>query len=139
NGLYAIRLGGRGDVTATHVVWRYDKGLPNIPSPLLYRDALYVLREGGILTTLDPADGKVIREARIEGAVDSYFASPVAADGKVITASQEGKVAVIRAGRQWELLSVNEFGEEIWATPAMADNQIFIRTQRALYCFTRQG
>jgi outer membrane protein assembly factor BamB len=113
NGLYAIRLGGRGDITATNVLWRYDKGLPNIPSPLLYGDALYVLREGGILTTLNPADGKLIKQARIEGAVDSYFASPVAADGKVFTASQEGKVAVIRAGREWELISVSEFGEEI--------------------------
>jgi outer membrane protein assembly factor BamB len=139
NGLYAIRLGGRGDVTATHVRWRYEKGLPNIPSPLLYRDALYVLREGGILTTLNPSDGSVVKQARIEGAIDAYFASPVAADGKIITASKDGKVAFIRAGREWELISVNDFEEEIWATPALADNQIFIRTQRALYCFTKQA
>ena len=139
NGLYAIKLGGRGDVTGTHVLWRYDKGLPNIPSPLLYNNVLYVLREGGILTTLDPADGKVLRQARIEGAVDGYFASPIAADGKVITASKEGKVAVIRAGAQWEVMSVNDFGEEIWATPAIDENRVIVRTQRMLYCFASQG
>ena len=136
NGLYAVKLGGRGDVTSTHILWRYDKGLPNIPSPLLYNDVLYVLREGGILTSLDPATGAVIKQGRIEGAVDSYFASPVAADNKIFATSHEGKVAVIKPGGQWEVASVNEFGEEIWSTPAIADNQIFIRTQKALYCFT---
>jgi outer membrane protein assembly factor BamB len=139
NGLYAIRLGGRGDVTSSHVLWRYEKSLPNIPSPLLYKGVLYILKEGGILTALDPAYGKVLKQARIPGAVDQYFASPVAADGKIITASQQGKVAVLRAGAEWELLSVNDFGEEIWATPAIADNQIFIRTHSKLYCFTKPG
>jgi outer membrane protein assembly factor BamB len=122
-------------VTYTHVLWKYDKGLPNIPSPLLYRDVLYVLREGGILTTLDPKTGAVLKQARIDGALGSYFASPVAADGKIFTASQEGKVAVLNAGRQWTVASVNNFDEEIWSTPAMAGNQVIIRTQNALYCF----
>jgi outer membrane protein assembly factor BamB len=139
NGLYAIRLGGRGDVTASHVLWRYEKSLPNIPSPLLYRDVLYVLKEGGILTALDPVDGRVLKQARINGAVDQYFASPVAADGKIVTASQEGKVAVLRAGADWEVLSVNDFGEEIWATPAIAGKQVFIRTQKKLYCFQKSS
>jgi hypothetical protein len=137
NGLYAIRLGGRGDVTPTHVLWRYDKGLPNIPSPLLYNGVLYMLREGGILTAFSPKDGRVLKQGRIEGAVDSYFASPVAADGKIITASQEGKVAVIRPGAEWQVASVGEFGEEIWSTPAIGGNQVFIRTKSALYCFEK--
>jgi hypothetical protein len=75
NGLYAVKLGGRGDVTNTHVRWRYDRGLPNIPSPLLYGGSLYVLREGGILTSFDPEKGAVLKQACIEGAVDNYFAS----------------------------------------------------------------
>jgi outer membrane protein assembly factor BamB len=117
------------------VLWRYEKGLQNIPSPLLYKDVLFMLREGGILTSLNPADGKVLKQARVEGAVDSYFASPMVADGKLITASQEGKVAVIRPEAEWQVLSVGDFGEEIWATPAAADRQLFVRTQKALYCF----
>jgi hypothetical protein len=135
NGLYAIKLGGRGDVSSSHVLWRYDKGLPNIPSPLLYQDVLYVLREGGILTSFNPADGSVHKQGRIEGAVDAYFASPVAAGGKIITASKEGKVAVIKPGAQWEVGPVNAFDEEIWSTPAIEGRQVFIRTNKALYCF----
>jgi outer membrane protein assembly factor BamB len=135
NGLYAIKLGGRGDVTKTHVLWRYEKGLQNIPSPLLYNNVLFMLREGGILTSFNPVDGAVLKQGRVEGAVDSYFASPVVADGKLIIASQDGKVAIIRPTAQWEVLSVADFGEDIWATPAAAGGQFFVRTQKALYCF----
>ncbi|HYI93840.1 MAG TPA: PQQ-binding-like beta-propeller repeat protein [Bryobacteraceae bacterium] len=135
NGLYAIKLGGRGDVTKSHVLWRVEKGMPNIPSPLVYNDVLFLLREGGILTSFNPKDGSIHKQGRVEGAVDAYFASPVLADGKLITASREGKVAVIKPAAQWEVLSVGEFGEDIWATPAAADRQFFVRTQKTLYCF----
>ena len=135
NGLYAIKLGGRGDVTKSHVVWRHEKGLPNIPSPLVYQNVLFMLREGGILTSFNPMDGHIYKQGRVEGAVDTYFASPVLADGKLITASRDGKVAVIKPAPQWEVMSVGDFGEEIWATPAAADGQLFVRTQKALYCF----
>jgi outer membrane protein assembly factor BamB len=135
NGLYAIKLGGRGDVTKSHVVWRHEKGLPNIPSPLVYQNVLFMLREGGILTSFNPTDGHIYKQGRVEGAVDTYFASPVLADGKLITASRDGKVAVIKPAAQWEVMSVGDFGEEIWATPAAADGQLFVRTQKALYCF----
>lgn len=135
NGLYAIKLGGRGDVTKSHVLWRVEKGMPNIPSPLLYKDVLFLLREGGILTSFNPKDGAVYKQGRLDGAVDAYFASPVLADGKLITASREGKVAIIRPEAEWEVISVGEFGEDIWATPAAADGQLFIRTQKNLYCF----
>lgn len=135
NGLYAIRLGGRGDVTRSHVLWRYEKSLPNIPSPLLYREVLYVLKEGGILTALDPKDGSVRKQARLPEALGTYFASPIASAGKLYTASQEGKLAVLRAGSQWDVLSVAAFEEEIWATPALAADRMFVRTERAVYCF----
>jgi len=124
-----------GDVTMSHVLWRVEKGMPNIPSPLLYKDVLFMLRQGGILTSLNPVDGTVFKQGRVDGAVDAYFASPVLADGKLITASRDGKVAMIRPGAQWEVMSVGDFGEEIWATPAAADRQLFIRTQKTLYCF----
>ena len=138
NGLYAIKMGGRGDVTKTHVVWRYDKGLPNIPSPLLYQNILYVLREGGILTSFNPDDGSVLKQGRVEGALDQYFASPVAADGKIILASKEGNVAVLTPGTQWQVASVGSFDEEIWATPALDGKQVFVRTAKALYCFEQK-
>ena len=135
NGVFAIRLGGRGDITDSAVVWKYDKSLPNFPSPLIYRNVLYVLREGGILTTLDPETGRIAKQARLEDALGGYFASPVAADGRIYTVSQEGKITVVRAGLQWEILATNDLGEESWATPAIADGRLYVRTATALYCF----
>ncbi|MGH9661270.1 MAG: PQQ-binding-like beta-propeller repeat protein [Bryobacteraceae bacterium] len=134
NGLYAIRLGGRGDLTG-NARWRLEKQLPNIPSPVLYEDVLYVLKEGGIVTALDPATGAVLKQGRLEGALDPYFASPVAADGKVYMVSMNGKVAVLKAGRDWQLLGVSDLGEECWATPAIAGERLYIRTATALYSF----
>jgi len=135
NGLYAIRLGGRGDLTDKAVIWRYEKGLPNIPSPVLYKNVLYLLREGGILTALNPATGEALKQGRLQGALDPYFASPVAADDKIFTVSLNGKLAVLKAGAEWEILSVGDLGEECWATPAIADGRLYVRTVSAIYCF----
>ena len=76
--LWAIRLGGRGDVSDSHVAWRHRRSLPDVPSPLLYRDVVYLLRDGGIMTSLDPATGKIHKRGRMRGAIDSYYSSPVA-------------------------------------------------------------
>lgn len=119
------------------MLWSYRRSLPNFPSPLLYEGVLYVLKEGGILTALDPKSGEVLKAGRIEGALDDYFASPVAADGKLFTASHAGRLAVLAAGPDWRVLSVSDLEEEIWATPAIAGSQIFVRTQEALYCFEK--
>jgi outer membrane protein assembly factor BamB len=135
SGLYAVKLGGTGDLTDSHLLWRHERSLPNLTTPLLYRGVLYLVREGGILTTLDPGSGKVLKQGRLEGALDPYSASPVAGDGKVYFASQGGKLAVVKAAAEWELLEVSDLGEEVWATPAIADRRLFIRTQKALYCF----
>lgn len=135
NAVNAFRLGGRGDMTEKNFLWDYTKSLPNAPSPLLYRDVLYLLKEGGILTALDPVSGAVTRQARVTGAPGAYFSSPVAADGKIYAANEEGKMAVIKAGREWELIRVNDLGDECHSTPAIADGALYVRTHGALYCF----
>lgn len=135
SGLFAIRPGGTGDVSAASVMWRYDKGLPNVPSPLVYQGVLYMLREGGILTAFDPANGEVLKQGRVTGALGAYFASPVAADGKLFVVSKEGRLAVIRPGADWDVLHVNALEEDTWATPAIDGNRIYVRTEQALYCF----
>lgn len=135
SGLFAIRLGGRGNVTAKAVAWKAEKQLPNIPSPLVYRGVLYILKEGGILTAYEPATGKVLKQGRVEGALDAYFASPVAGDGKLFLAGKGGKLAVVRAGAEWEVARVNDLDEETWATPAIDSAHLYVRTQQALYCF----
>jgi outer membrane protein assembly factor BamB len=121
-------------------LWRYEKSLIGVvPSPLLYRDALYVVKNGGILTSFDPKTGKVLKKGRLHDAIESYFASPVAADGKIYFVSEAGKVVVVRADREWQVISVHPLGEEAYATPALSRGQIFLRTTEHLYCFDAPG
>lgn len=138
NSLIAVRLGGKGDVTDTHIVWRYSKALPDVPCPLVYQGVLYLVKTGGIATSLNPATGEVLRQGRLRGALEGYYASPVAADGKVYMISQAGKVSVLKADRDWELLALNDLEEETYATPAIAAGKIYLRTRNTLYCFAKQ-
>jgi hypothetical protein len=135
NQLVAIRLGGRGDVTGTHVLWRYFKSLPDVPSPLLYRDVLYLVRTGGIATSVNPKTGAVHKQTRLHDALGDYYSSPVGADGKVYMISQAGKVSVLQAGAEWEMLTQNDLEDECQTTPAIGDGRLYIRTRSALYCF----
>ena len=97
---------------------------------------MYLMKEGGIVTTLDPANGQVLKQGRTPNALEEYYASPVAADGKVFVVSASGKVTVLKAGAQWEILASNDLGEEVWATPAIAGSNLYIRTRTALYSFS---
>jgi hypothetical protein len=135
NAAMAIKLGGRGDVTGTHVLWRYDRSLPDVPGILLYRGVLYLIRNGGILQTLDPATGNLLKQGRLAHALDEYYASPVAGDGKVYMISRNGSVSVLEAGADWGVASTAELDEEVFATPAVADGHIWVRTATALYDF----
>lgn len=133
NGVNAFRLGGQGDMTAKNTLWKYERALPNVPSVLLYQDVVYMCKDGGIFTALDAETGKVLKQARLTGAPGNYFASPIAAGGKIYTISEEGKMAVIKPGAEWEVTKVIEFGDNVHATPAIADGRIYVRTHSALY------
>lgn len=136
NGLHAIRLGGTGDVTETHVEWTWKRSLPNVPSPILVDGTLFVLKEGGVLTALDPKNGETLLAGRVnEDAEEGYYASPVAAGSTLLLASHPGKVARVATGDAWEVSEITDFGEEIWATPAVAEDGVYLRTQAALYAF----
>jgi outer membrane protein assembly factor BamB len=128
-------IGGIGDRTESNLVWRYKKSFSQVTTPLVYRDVLYLLKGGGIITTLNPKTGDVLKTGRTRDAIDEYFASPVAADGKVFLLSHSGKVTVLKADPQWEVLAVNDLDETSQATPAIADGRIYIRTHKALYSF----
>jgi outer membrane protein assembly factor BamB len=134
NVLLAIKPGGEGDITATHVLWRHEKHLPYIPSPLVYEGRLYLVKDGGILSSLDAQTGKPMKQSRIFGNVD-YFSSPVAGDGKVYLVSESGEVNILRAQSQWETISTAKLDEEVYATPALVDGRIYLRTRGHLYCF----
>lgn len=135
NGLLAVKMGGEGDQTAKAVRWRYQKPVPQVPSTLLYRKVLYMINDSGILLSFDPETGNVIKQGRLHGAIDKYFSSPVAADDKVFLIGQGGQVSVLKAAGEWEVLAVNELDDECYATPAIADGRIYIRTRSALYAF----
>ena len=139
NGLLSIKMGGVGDQTATAVRWHYYKPVPQVPSTLLYKGVLYMINDSGILLTFDPATGNVLKQGRLMGAIDKYFASPVAADDKVFVIGQGGQVSVLKAAGEWEVLKVNELDDEVFATPAIADGRIYIRTRSALYSFGKSG
>ncbi|MBZ5593953.1 MAG: PQQ-binding-like beta-propeller repeat protein [Acidobacteriia bacterium] len=138
NCLVAIRAGGRGDITNSHVLWRYRKALPNTPSPLLYQGVIYLIRDG-IFTSLNPENGEVHKQARLTGALGRYWSSPVAADGKIFVVGEDGKVVVLRAAPDWEILAINNLDEDAFATPAILDGRLYVRTRAALYCFAKPG
>ncbi|MCM3901881.1 MAG: PQQ-binding-like beta-propeller repeat protein [Pyrinomonadaceae bacterium] len=135
NGLLAIKLGGEGDQTSTAIRWRYTKPVPQVPSTLLYKGVLYMINDSGILLSFDPTTGQVIKQGRLHGAIDKYFSSPVAADDKVFLIGQGGQVSVLKAAGDWQVLKVNELDDECFATPAITDGRVYIRTRSALYAF----
>jgi len=137
NTLVAIRHGGKGDRTNTNVLWRMQKFLPNVPSPLFYQGVLYIIKDGGILTSLDPQTGAILKQGRLAGALGTYYSSPVGVDGKIYLISQEGKAVVLQAGAQWEILAVNPLDDEVYATPVPLDDGLYVRTRSRLYRFAQ--
>ncbi len=138
NSLMALSVpsgGAKGDLTNSVVKWKYHKAVPQLPSLVLYRGVLYMLNDSGILTTLNAATGEVLKAARLRANSDRYFSSPVAADGKIFIAANSGVVYVLKAGGEQEQIAANKLDEDIFATPAIADKRIYIRTVAGLYCF----
>ena len=136
NGMLAIRLGGSGDMTAKSVRWKYHRGIPQLPSPLIYKNVLYMVNDGGgIVTMLNPETGELLKQGRLPGQSDTFYASPVAGDGKVYIPSEKGQVFVLPPGASLEPLAVNDMGDGIYATPALMDGRIYLRTLNTLYCF----
>jgi outer membrane protein assembly factor BamB len=135
-GITAIKPAGlRGKVDPHAALWRFKKNLPFVPTPVVYDGLLYMVKAGGIVTALDPATGQATKEGRSKDAPGDYTASPIAADGKVFLASVNGKVTVLKAGKEWEVLGVNDLGDEIHATPALSGGRLYVRTRGTLYCF----
>jgi len=120
----AIRLGGRGDVTSSHVLWKTPTGAPYVSSLVYYDGLLYMASEMGIVNALDPANGQSIWRERIGGV---FTASPVAGDGKIYLASESGEVVVLRAGRKPDIVARNRLNTHIVASPAIARGRLFFR------------
>lgn len=130
----AIRLGGQGDVTNTHVVWKTPTGAPYVSSLVLYEGLLYMASELGIVTAINPANGEMVWRERIGGV---FTASPVAGDGKVYLASETGDTVVLTAGRRPRILARNTLDSHIVASPAIARGRLFLRGDDELIAIGR--
>jgi outer membrane protein assembly factor BamB len=130
----AIRPGGRGNVTRSHLVWSSPRGSPFVPSPILYEDYLYMVNDmSSIATCIEALTGRVVWQGRLGVATSEGFsASPVAFDGKVFFTNDDGDTFVLRAGPKFDLLQVNRLGETVLASPALVDGRWYVRTDRGL-------
>jgi outer membrane protein assembly factor BamB len=135
NGMLAIRLGGSGDMTDKAIRWKYQRSVPQLPSPLVHQGVLYMVNDNGIVTTLHPETGAVIKQGRLTGAPGAVFASPIAADGHVYFSTEAGAIVIVSPGGELNVKQVNNLGEEVYATPAVADGRLYVRTTQALYAF----
>ena len=138
--LMAIKLGGTGDLTDTAAItWRHAKSTPYVPSPLLSGDRLYFLSgNNAILSCLGARDGQVhYTEQRLEGPT-GFYASPVAADGRVYLAGRNGVTVVLKDDAKFEVLATNSLDDKFDASPALVGDQLFLRGQAHLYCLAEK-
>ena len=135
NNVMALRPGGRGDATKTHLAWKAQTGISEMPSPLFYRGRLWFVRNGGMVTSYEAATGRVILDRQRVGAGGQYAASLVAANGHIFAASEAGVVTVLGASDTLEVLARNDLGERIMATPALVGDTLYVRTEGHLAAF----
>lgn len=135
NVMIAIRPGGKGDVTDTHIEWSYRRGIPYVASPLLYEGRIYLVKAGGILSCVDAKTGKArFRSHRLEDRSE-YYATPIGVDGHVILCSAEGTVYVLKVADKVDIVHECALEEQLVATPAIVDGTVYIRTRTKLYAF----
>jgi len=134
--MLALKAGGRGDVSKTHVIWRFMNG-PDVPMPVTDGTYLYVINDRGIVWCLDAKTGAAIYE-RQRLTPSTYTGSPVLADGKIYITNEDGVTSVVQAGPKFAILAENDFEEYVLSSPAVSDGQIFIRTDKALYAIGKQ-
>jgi outer membrane protein assembly factor BamB len=128
----AVKPGGSGDVTDTHVVWRNDRGTSFVPSPIVVGPRYYLADDRGILSCLATTDGELLWRKRLTG---KFTASPVAADGKLFFTNETGETFVVDAeSAEYRELSRNELGEDVYASPAVSQGRMFVRTTKHLIC-----
>jgi outer membrane protein assembly factor BamB len=140
NTIQAVRGGGSGDVTATHLLWNIDNKAPsNIVSPLVVSNQLFIVKKGGISASFNASTGDTIWAKKRIRNLGNYYASPVAGDGKIYAMGENGFLVVLEQGPKLKVLAKNDMGEPCTATPAIADGRIFVRTLNNLYCFSNEA
>ena len=143
--IYAIRLGGRGDLTLAQgqdssefLAWSKMRGGPYTPTPVVYGDQLYAVSNNGVFTSWDARSGAQLYQSRIGEQGGAYSASPVAADGKIYLAMEDGEVNVVKAGPRYQLLATNLIGEVLMATPAISEGVLYVRSMQHVFAIGSQ-
>lgn len=133
--LMAIKLGGKGDLTGTGaVLWENKRANSYTPSPVLYEDRLYFVSDNGLLSCLNATTGAVLYQQRLPNPYN-FKASPVGANGKLYLSTEEGDVLVMKMGDQFEVVTINRMPDEVFiASPAIVDGNLYLRSQRSLFC-----
>lgn len=130
----AFKLGGSGDLKETQLVWEQKKGMPKVPSMIYVKPHLFAITDGGVASCLKATTGEIVWQERVGG---NFSASPVAAAGRIYFVGDSGETTVIEAGPAFKVLAKNPLGEKIQASPAISRGQIFIRTEKNLFCIGR--
>ncbi len=135
--LIAIRPGGKGNITDSHVKWQLNRSIPEIPSPVFYKNRIYMVRSGGLLSAVNATSGKLLYSERLGGS-GQYSASPVIANGHLYLASEMGQLTVAKTGDKFEVVHQHKVGELIHASPAFDANTLYIRGGKNLWAFRKQ-
>jgi outer membrane protein assembly factor BamB len=134
--LFAIKPGGRGDITESHVLWQVNRQLPYVSSPVAVSGRVFTMKYGGLASCYDTKSGAVIFQGQRVDAPGDYYSSAVAAGGRIYVVSQKGTLVVLDAsGDQVNVLSRNEMGEQVFSSPAVLDGVVYLRTEKHLYAF----
>jgi outer membrane protein assembly factor BamB len=144
--IFVVRPGARGDITpadgattSASVVWSVERRGAYMPTPLIYDGRLYVVGNNGVLDAFELATGKEVYRQRAPHRGSGFSASPVAADGKIYLASEDGDIVVIRAGSRFEHLATNPMGELLMATPALSGGVMYVRGVKSLFAVGRSS
>lgn len=132
---FSLKLGGRGDITQSHVVWTRERGMPYVPTPLLYGDYLHIVDDAGIYTCMEPKSGKVLKNLRKGG---NTYSSPIGIDNKLYSFDDTGKCTVFENNADYSVLAVNELDEPVQTTPAVSDGCLFVRGEKHLWCIGKR-
>ena len=134
--MIAIRPGGQGDITDTHLKWELNRSIPEIPSPLLYDNIIYMVRNGGLLAAVDAINGKLHYRERLN-APGQFSASPIGANGHVFLCSNRGVITVVKTGQEFSIVHQYDLKDAIHATPAIDQNTLYVRTGKFLLAFRK--
>jgi len=130
----AIKPGGQGNITDSHVLWSNSRGIPRNASPLHYQGYLFLAKDGGVLSILDARSGASSKQLRLAGR-GKYYSSPVIGDGRLYTIDERGTLSVLSAASPWDQLHSTQLAEPVYATPAIVAGRLYVRTVGTLYCF----